>query len=70
MKRLNQYQCLLIIVTGIVCGTRTNAGTSAILWKTLTALGRGLQFFETEYEKLNLDAIIGTRLVDGEFFLS
>ena len=47
----------------------SNVDTIQLLWRTLTALDRGLQFLEEEHQRLNLDAIIGTRLVAGKFFL-
>lgn len=66
MRNLHQYQCLLILLTAVLGGIGSNVDITGLLWRTLTALERGLQFFEDEHENLNLDAIIGSRLVSGK----
>ena len=68
MKTSCQYQCLLLILTSVLGCLSSNVDTTQLLWRTLTALDRGLQFLEEEYQRLNLDAIIGTRLVEGKVF--
>ena len=68
MKKSCQYQCLLLILTSVLGCLSSNVDTTQLLWRTLTALDRGLQFLEEEYQRLNLDAIIGTRLVEGKVF--
>jgi len=51
-----------------VNSTPTNGGLEDVdnlLKKTLFALKGTLEFFNGEYKNINLDAAIGTRIVDG-----
>lgn len=47
--------------------TRELDNTDRLLQKTLTALKGTLEFFNGEYKNVNLDAAIGTRMVDGKY---
>lgn len=42
------------------------AKANSLLHTTLTSLKQNLDFFNEEKENVNLDAIIGTRMVDGK----
>ena len=42
-------------------------GTEETLKRTLDALDKGLDFMESEYKHVNLDAAIGTRVTEGKF---
>ena len=48
-----------------VGGTRKES--LLMLNKVLDALSQALEFYEEEQTKINLDALIGTRLVDGKY---
>jgi len=39
--------------------------SNTMLQKALTALKGALNFFTTQYKQVNLDAVIGTRMVEG-----
>ncbi|XP_067672737.1 UPF0764 protein C16orf89 homolog [Haliotis asinina] len=59
--------CLLLF--GVPASTQAKAvvnnDTDVLLDRTLSALGATLAFFSKEYRSVNLDAIIGTRIVEG-----
>lgn len=40
--------------------------TSALLYETLASLKSALEFLYTEHKNINLDAVIGTRMVEGQ----
>ena len=40
--------------------------TTALLQLTLKSIDSGLEFMNREHQNINLDAIIGTRIVEGE----
>ena len=45
----------------------TGNSTESQLGSALRALNSALNFFHQEYKNVNLDAIIGTRTVEGKF---
>ena len=65
MKITSKHFWLFWASLSLCASENLNVDNSDILWKTLNSLQRGLNFLEEEYEKLNLDAVIGTRLVEG-----
>ena len=40
--------------------------TEEVLTRTLNALEQGLDFMQQNHQKINLDGVIGTRLVEGK----
>jgi hypothetical protein len=43
--------------------------TEEVLSQTISALEQGLDFMQQNQHKLNLDGVIGTRIVEGKYFL-
>ena len=60
------FACLLATWTVQAAVVGSVEETQQILDNVLEALSSGLAFLDSEHEVLNLDAIIGTRLVEGE----
>ncbi len=65
MKNISKVSCLFFFALISCSIVNSDVDNTNILWKTLNALQRGLNFLEAEYKRLNLDAVIGTRLVEG-----
>lgn len=40
--------------------------TSVLLYETLASLKSALEFLYSEHQNINLDAVIGTRMVEGK----
>ncbi len=60
----------ILVLCGTLCMTLCDAtDASVLLERTLEALEKGLDFFEKEHMYVNLDAVIGTRLVEGKYKL-
>ena len=58
---------VLLIPVACFSGIHTVRETEVTLDRVLTALESGLRFLGREYKRVNLDAVIGTRIVDGEY---
>ncbi len=65
MKNISKVSCIFLFGLAFCSTGSSGADNNYILWKTLSALQGGLNFLEQEYKRLNLDAVIGTRLVEG-----
>lgn len=70
------YICWIVILTIVFTVTKTKcskitdiAKAKNMLHLTLESLKKNLEFLNSEKENVNLDAIIGTRMVDGERFI-
>ena len=60
--------CFVFITLAVLTKSEDElyTATEATLKRTLDALDSGLDFMESEYKHVNLDAAIGTRLVEGK----
>ncbi|XP_048733336.1 UPF0764 protein C16orf89 homolog [Ostrea edulis] len=59
---------VLLISTCIIASVVSNSNDSLVLLtKTLDAIEFAVDFFHQEHPNLNLDAVIGTRMVEGQF---
>ena len=58
-----------LYISRLACSSPVNELEQAqkLLQHTLKALRGALDFFNAEYKKVNLDAVVGTRIVAGEF---
>ena len=56
---------LVLLCIGLTFG-QTSKSVPEMLEEVLQALEKGLLFLGQQYQKVNLDAIIGTRMVDGK----
>ncbi|ESO87171.1 hypothetical protein LOTGIDRAFT_154673 [Lottia gigantea] len=59
------FVLFISVFSGINC-TRTDKNVDPYLRPTLRALRFALEFLENEHKNVNLDAIIGTRIVEGQ----
>jgi len=59
--------CLVFLTLAVLIKSEDELymATEATLKRTLDALDSGLDFMESEYKHVNLDAAIGTRLAEG-----
>lgn len=55
-----------LLASCVPCLALSNANGETYLKRTLNALENALDFFDEEVNHLNLDAIIGTRIVEGQ----
>ena len=67
---LPQHALLAVVTVCFCCATKgslvgTEADTENVLRNVLAAISGGLKFLDSEHQRLNLDAVIGTRLVEG-----
>ena len=60
-----------LYISRLACSLPVNELEQAqkLLQHTLKALRGALDFFNAEYKEVNLDAVVGTRIVAGEFHL-
>lgn len=63
---LSLFGLLMCLTTVLSKPAETSDETDYLLHKTLTALRGILEYFNSEYKNINLDAAIGTRIVEGK----
>lgn len=69
MNNLGAYLgCLLISAVAPASLVSNSNDSLVLLTKTLDAIEFALNFFHQEHPNLNLDAVIGTRMVEGKLF--
>lgn len=69
MNYLGAYLgCLLISAVAPASLVSNSNDSLVLLTKTLDAIEFALNFFHQEHPNLNLDAVIGTRMVEGKLF--
>ena len=59
--------CLMVISISAASPVDDLKETQELLQLTLKAIRGILNFFDKDYKNVNLDAVIGTRMVAGEF---
>lgn len=68
MRYLAVYFAWVLLVSAVSSASLvSNANDSLVLLtKTLDAIEFALNFFHQEHQNLNLDAVIGTRMIEGK----
>lgn len=69
MRYLAVYFAWVLLISAVSSASLvSNANDSLVLLtKTLDAIEFALNFFHQEHQNLNLDAVIGTRMIEGQF---
>lgn len=62
---MNRPSGVLVVLVASLVGTHALSHTETLLRDTLNAIDAALDFFDKESNNLNLDAVIGTRIVEG-----